>query len=341
MQQRILALPQGQRLAIFILIFGGGLFALILLTLVLIRGGESPPERSRSVALASGVTVTEFATLPDDDAYPAAVAVAPDGRVYTGSYKSGAMWVIDPNGQPTEIPGSRESIGAVAGLTVAADGTVYIVDQLDTDPATSGGSLKRLKADGTISAFGTAPDERGFVIPERVAVDKAGQVYVSDRGRDEVWRYSADGSGATLWWTPPKLDGVERYDAAGLAYDVSHDALLITDGINDTVYRVLVTDPAQTELVYRHGSRPNPPLLYGITVAGDGSIFVAALAQNGIARINGDSLDYIAGLFRGASDVAYAAPNLLYVTNWDQTSLQRSADKPFLPFALDVISIDN
>lgn len=339
MLQRILALPQGQRLAIFILIFGGGLFALVLLTLVLIRSGESPAARSQGVALVEGVTVQEFATLPDDDAYPNAVAVAADGRVYSGSYKSGAVWVINSGGQPAEIAGSREAIGAVSGLAAAPDGTLYIVDQADSDPATAGGSVKRLTIDGTISAFASLPDERGFVIPERVAVDKAGLVYISDRGRDEVWRFNPDGSGALLWWRPPPLEGVARYDATGLAYDAAGDTLLITDGLNDTLYRVTITDPTQSELLYRHGSRPNPPLLYGVTVTGEGSIYVAALAQNGIARLNGDNLEYIAGLLRGASDVAYSAPDLLYVTNWDQTSLQRATDKPFLPFALDVVQL--
>lgn len=339
MLQKILALPQGQRLAIFILIFGGGLFILILLTLVLIRGSESTPTRSQSVALVSSVTVSEFARLPDDDAYPAALAVAPDGRVYSGSYQSGALWVINSDGQVSDVAGSHEAIGAVSGLAVAPDGSVYIVDQADSDPATAGGSLKRLTTDGAISEFASLPDARGFVIPERVAVDKSGQVYISDRGRDEVWRFSADGSGAMLWWTPPKLDGVERYDASGLAYDVTRDALLITDGLNDTLYRVSIADSAQSELLYQHGSRPNPPLLYGVTVTGDGSIYVAGLAQNGIARLTGDKLEYIAGLFRGASDVAYATPDKLYVTNWDQTSLQRPSDKPFLPFALDVVRV--
>lgn len=340
MLQRILDLPQGQRLAIFILIFGGGLFALILLTLVLIRGGEPPKVRSQSIGLVTGITAAEFATLPNDDAYPAALAVAPDGRVYTGSYKTGALWVIDTDGKPTEVSGSRDSIGAVSGLAIATDGTVYIVDQLDADPITTGGNVKRLSPDGTISEFSSAPDERGFIIPERVAVDKAGQVYISDRGRDEVWRYNADGSGGTRWWTPPTLDEVERYDTTGLAYDPVRNALLITDGTNDTLYRVSVADAAQTELLYRHGSRPNPPLLYGVTVAGDGSIYMATLAQNGVARLSGDTLEYVAGLFRGASDVAYAAPDILYVTNWDQTSLQLSSDKPYLPFALDIVQID-
>ncbi|MEZ4669671.1 MAG: hypothetical protein R3E39_17335 [Anaerolineae bacterium] len=341
MLQRILELPQGQRLAIFILIFGGGLLVLVLFTLALIRGSENSTTRTQGVALVNTVTVAPFAVLPDDDAYPAAVAVTHDGRVYSGSYQSGVLWVIDTNGTVTEIPNSRDSIGAVSGLAVAADGTVYVVDQLDTDPATDGGDVKRLGTDGSITTFVSVPDDRGFLIPERAAVDDSGHVYISDRGRDEVWRFNDDGSGGTLWWSPPVLDGAERYDTAGLAYDASHESLLVTDGINNTIYRVPVDNPAQGELLYRHGSRPNSPLFFGLTVAADGSIYVAALSQNGIARLNGDNLDYIAGLFRGASDVAYAAPDKLYVTNWDQTSLQRTTEKPFLPFTLDVIRIES
>lgn len=336
MLQNIQRLRPVQRLIVFILIFGGGLFALIALTVVLISGTINT--RTASQALTSEVKVREFAALPDNDAYPAALAVAGDGSVYTGSYKSGALWKISPQGAISEVPGSREALGAISGLAAGKDGSVYIVDQDDADPRTSGGRIQRLNPDGTISLFAAQPDTQGFVSPDDIALDGTGNLYVSDRGRDVIWRFTADGTG-TAWWTAPTLEGVQSYEPTGLAYDASHDALLVTDGLNNLVYRVSLRD-ASSELLYQHGERPNPPGLDGVTITPEGAIYIAALGQNGIARLEGDALVYVAGLFRGSSDVDYdPETKRLYVTNFDSASLAYPVLIPRLPFALDVIEL--
>ncbi len=337
MLQNIQRLPRGQRLLIFTLIFGGGLFVLAAITILLLRGTLTPSERSLGTALSSDVVVSQFAALPDDDAYPAALAVAADGRVYTGSYKTGKLWVITPQGQVSAVPTKGESLNAITGLAAALDGTLYIVDQSDNDPGTNGGSVKRMAADGTVTAFANTADETGFVSPDDVTLDAAGNVYVSDRSRAQVWRFNKDGSGGVAWWTPPKLEGVDHYAPTGLAYDTTKNAILITDGINDTLYSVPVDAPDKSELLYWHKGRANPPGFDGLTVTPQGVIYLAALGQRGIARLDGENLTYIAGLFRGPSDVDYAAPDKLYVTNWDQFSLAVTNSKPSLPFALDVI----
>jgi len=336
--QNILRLPRGQRLLIFALIFGGGLFVIVAVTILLLRSTLAPNTRSQGQALDTSLTVTEFAALPDDDAYPAALAVAPDGRVYTGSYKTGKLWVVTPQGEVSAVITSGEPLTAITGLTVAPDGTLYIVDQSDADPRTDGGSVKRMTTDGVVSPFATIPDERGFISPDDISLDAAGNVYVSDRARAEVWRFNADGSGAVQWWIPPLLDGVTSYAPTGLAYDTLNNAVLITDGTNDTIYRVPVDAPTNSQLLYSHAKRANPPGFDGLTVTPQGVIYVAALGQRGIARSEGSELVYIAGLFRGPSDVDYAAPDKLYVTNWDQFSLAVDTAKPFLPFTLDVIT---
>ncbi len=337
MLQSIQRLPRGQRLLIFALIFGGGLFVLVAITVLLIRGTLTPSDRSLGTALSKDVVVSQFAALPDDDAYPAALAVAADGRVYTGSYKTGKLWVITPAGEVSPLATKGESLHAITGLTVATGGSLYIVDQTDADPRTDGGNIKRMAADGTITAFANIADDKGFISPDDVTLDSAGNVYVSDRARAEVWRFNNDGSGGVKWWTPPKLENVDHYAPTGLAYDASKNAILITDSINDTLYRVPVDTPDRSELLYWHKGRTNPPGFDGLTVTPSGVIYLAALGQRGIARLDGENLTYIAGLFRGPSDVDYAAPDKLYVTNWDQFSLAVTASKPSLPFALDVI----
>src|SRR5512134_2824788 len=127
-------LPTGQRCLVFILIFGGLLMVLILITLLLAGQALNSGPRVISTSLVPNVTVRQFASLPDNNAYPAAVVAAPDGTVYTGSFATGAVWAIDPDGTLHELRDTRDSIGAVTGLAIAPDGAILVVDQNDTDP---------------------------------------------------------------------------------------------------------------------------------------------------------------------------------------------------------------
>lgn len=340
MLRNLQSLSRPQRLLVFVLLFGGALLALLAVSAALILGALNSNARLIAMPQTQGVTVREFAVLPDDEAYPAAVAVAPDGMVYTASYKTGAIYAISLDGaQVTEVPGSREAVGAAAGLAFAPDGSLLVVDHLDADVRTSGGLVKRMTPDGQFSDFAAITDERGFVLPHEITLDGQGYVYVSDRGRDEVWRFNPDGSGSVAWWKSPAEASNQRgYDPTGLAYDPAQNAIIITDGAQDIIYRVSVAD-ATTEVLYQHTGQADAPGFDGVTVTPDGEIYVAALGSNRVFRLDNGVLLPVAGPFRGASDVAYAAPNRLYVTNFDQFSLVVPAVGARLPFALDVIEL--
>jgi sugar lactone lactonase YvrE len=329
-------LPVWQRRIIFLAIFGGGIVFLLACTLFLITQTLLIP-RSEPQAFAPGASVRTFAALPDADAYPASVAAAADGALYTGSYATGALWRIAADGSISEIPNSRDRIGAVSGLAVAQDGALFVVDVLDTDPRSAGGALWRITPDGQIAPFGVLNDDvRGLVAPDDIALDSQGAVYVSDRGRNEVLRYTPDGAGER-WWSPVDAPAAGQRAITGLAYDAARAALLITDSETGEIFRVSVQD-GETAILYSHGTRPFPPGFDGITVAPDGSIYVAALGQNGVARLSDGELEFIAGLFRGASDVE-AYDNLLFVTNFDQASIVLPFIRPSLPFSIDVIAL--
>ena len=203
------------------------------LLLSALRAGE----RETAQALLPGATWREYATLPDDDAYPAALASAPDGTLFTGSFASGAIWQIDASGRAYEIPGTREALYSVSGLTLSADGTLYILDgaigagQGNADPA-----IYTLSTAGELRRFASVSDAQ---LPDDIAVDAVGHVYVSDWGLDVVWRFSPEGVGE-IWWRPPARAETDEIDPIGLAYDASWDALWISDPIGGRVYRVPV-----------------------------------------------------------------------------------------------------
>ncbi|MBL8131689.1 MAG: SMP-30/gluconolactonase/LRE family protein [Anaerolineae bacterium] len=351
MLRNLQSLTLWQRRLVFFLMFGGILMALVAVTWLLARGALVGGERVQGVPLSPGIAVRELVALPGDDAYPATVAAGPDGVIYTGSYKNGAIWSITLDetlgGTATELPHTREGIGAASGIAVAADGSLLVVDQHDADPRTAGGDVKRVTTEG-VALFAEIDDAQGFVAPNDIVIDSLGRVYVSDPGRNEIWRFEADGSGGAVWWVAPDLAPAESGSASarrrgltGLAYDATRDAIIVTDPEYNEIFRVSVA-AGGLELLYQHGTRQRPPGFDGATVAPDGTLYVAALGVNSIARVQDNELEYLASGFRGASDVEFVAPNRLIVANFDQTSLAPvivPLFAPQLPFALDVIEL--
>jgi sugar lactone lactonase YvrE len=335
-----LSVPQ-RRFVFFAVVIGVVLlfigFAALLISSALNSGG-----RVVSVALDPSVSVREYVALPDDNAYPAALAIAPDGSLITGSYSTGAVWRIAVDGSVTEIPNTRDQIGAASGFAVTPDNRIYVVDQRDTDPRTTGGTVWLIDGDQVID-LNWQPDSTGWIAINDITLDAAQQVYISDSGRGEIWRFAPGSEIAQLWWAaPPPAQNAsnQRRAITGIAYDAAFDAIIAADAEQNIIYRIPLAS-ADQQIMYAHGNDANPPGFDGVTVDANGQIYAAALGQNGIARIDaaGGSLTYIAGLFRGASDVEYAAGRL-FVTNFDQASIVLPFIAPQLPFAVDVIDLN-
>ena len=302
--------------------------------------GSAP--RSQAVAEREGVSVSEFAALPDEDAYPAALAIGADGTVYTGSYLTGALWSISPDGAINEIAQSRGRIGSITGLDIAADGALYILDRVSA--LESKGALIWRFHGGELHAVAQIPADPsvGVMLPDDIAVDGAGLIYVSDRDPARVWRYSSAGENLGVFWRPPA--GVEAAPT-GLAYDAGRGTILISDSAGDALYRVpagaseLAEALDSTETLINDRAQKGYGF-DGLDVTPDGEIYLALLAWNRAARLQDGELRMLARDFRGASDLVYdAARNRLIVTNWNQFSLGFGT-RPQLPFALDAVALE-
>jgi len=352
MIRRIQALPKPLRVLTFSAIIAAALFAIYLVTLGVISAVARSQPRTVAVASDPALNVSEFAVLPDEDAYPSSLAMAQDGSVYTASYASGTIWRISPDGEPTELPGTRDQLGAVIALELAPDGTLYALDH--TDPLNvQGGIIWQLTPDGELSRRLTLDAAPASVAAfyDDLAVDAVGNLYISDRVQDRVYRLAVDDEQVTAWWQEFPTMPDEALSPGGLGYDPVTDSIIVADATAHRIYRVPVTaeDPtAATEILFEYEGQGIGPGFDGLTVTPDGVIYLAALGQNAVARLEGTVLDYLARGFRGASDVAFdAARNRLIVTNWDQSYLRPATvwlvftvdSPPRLPFALDAIDL--
>jgi len=351
MIERIQKLPTWQRWSVFI---GAIVFVLFIMgsitALVLYNSAVNTP-RTEAVIISEGDwSVREFATLPDEDSYPATLALDADGVLYTASYASGTVWQISTEGDVIELPNTRNTIGSVSALAFHPNGDLYILDRVEPLVA-RGAVIWRQDSSGNLSEWVILSDDEmnGVVLPDDIEFDANGNLYLTDRGTDRIWRFDANANGE-IWWQSPIVDGAPFYAPTGLAYNALTQEMLITDSALNIIYSVNVNSPnpnADTETLYRHNRTDEFPGFDGLSIGDDGLVYIGALGTNRVAQFNLETqeLRFIAGAFRGSSDVAYSEERRrVYVVNWDQRSFlpvdilffQINID-PHLPFAIDVI----
>jgi sugar lactone lactonase YvrE len=308
-----------------------------LLTLGVAYLGVNASPRSQSIAIQDSITVREWVTLPDDDAYPSSLALDDEGNMYTGSYVSGTVWRITPDGALTELAHTRDTFGSIAGLVWAEDG-LYVLDQRDA-LLINGMTLWRWTEGAEPEKVAESNDATH--IPYDLARDKDGNFYVSNvgQGPTQIVRYAVDGTGET-WWTAP-----DKTKITGIAYDEAQDRLIAVDTLNSNLYSIPRSNPGDSTVFYEQAVAPKPGF-DDADVAPDGTIYLAAVGLNRVAALTpAGELTYLAGAFRQDNRVVYdATRKRLYVNNTDQKSLVFdqvlfvNVDVlPKLPFALDVI----
>jgi sugar lactone lactonase YvrE len=233
---------------------------------------------------------------------------------------------------------------------------VYILDRI-SPLFTEGAKVWKLSADDTLTLVkdltGTQADI--MQLPDDIAVDNAGRIYITDRGSDHnhdiIYRINPDGTEG-VWWQSPPVTNARLYAPTGLAYQPETNVLYVTDSLLDILYQIPILEDGsagENIVLYdrRQGNQEVPPSFDGITLDSEGRIFVSGLGNNrlGMYDPNTGLMTYVAGQFRSPADVVYdPLTQRLFVANWDQRSLLPSQvlfveveTKPHLPFAIDVL----
>jgi streptogramin lyase len=245
---------------------------------------------------------------------PAGIAIRGDGTLYVTDLAADTVRAIAPSGSVTTLAGtasqhgSVDGLGAVArfelpgGVAVDRAGVLYVADNLNVDvrKITPAGLVSTLAGTAGVSgsADGAGPLAR-FSDPFGMAVDSAGNVYVTDGGGATVRRITPAGVTTTLAGVATMHDSVDgrgavvRFDTPeGVALDRA-DTVYVTDIGANTLRKITpdgtVTTLAGTARVAGSadgaGAAASFRFPVGVAVDGDGTIYVADFGNHTIRKV--------------------------------------------------------
>lgn len=190
---------------------------------------------------------------------PAAVAVDGAGTLHVADTGNHTIRKITPAGDVTTLagtgrmPGSVDGTGPAArfhspgGVAVDGAGTLYVAD-------TGNHTLRKVTADGVVMTMAGAPGMPGsadgtgggarFNGPSSVAVDRAGNIYVADRGNATIRKVTPDAVVTTLAGTAG-MSGSADGTGAAARFQALHSIAVdragnvyVTDRFNENIRKV-------------------------------------------------------------------------------------------------------
>jgi len=295
--------------------------------------------RHDSVAVAKGVSVAPFVTMPGDNVYPIGIARAPDGTLYLSAFGLDTLYKVSANGALTPWLEAANGLVAPGALAVASNGTISLIDFTTAKPGTSAGTIKMITPDGKVSMFSnTADTTQGLSFLSHLAFDSAGNLYVTFTSSGAIWRFPPNSGGAGTSWLKLASVGGNAAEPTGIAFDKSQNALVIADAASGTIYRATITANGAADqplVLYRQADLAMQALAFDDA----GHLMLTAWQHdNGqLARLEPDgSYTLLAQGFREPSDLL-ATGGKVYVVNADlQGLVPLMHAKP--PFTVDVVS---
>ncbi len=301
-------------------------------------------------------------------AAPESVAVESAGAVYVADTRNSTIRVISPAGIVRTLageagaPGGTDGLGNAArfnqpaGVAVDSAGNVFVAD-------TWNGTIRRITAAGLTTTLAGSPGTEGisdgvgtnagFYLPEAVAVDNGGNVYVADTRNHTIRAVtpagvvttlagearvegSADGTGDAARFNWP---GGVAVNAAGTLYvaDTSNNTIrqIAPGGMVTTL--VGLAESAGARDATGSGARFNVP--WGVGTDSAGNVYVADNADGTIRKITpGGVVTTFAGVagqlanvdglgttarFAGPAGLAIDAADNIYVADWAVCTIRK------------------
>ena len=277
------------------------------------------------VTVASADAAVDIEVVVDYDPaageLPEGLAVDKRGNIFLSLAPLGEIRKIGRDGSESTlatIPLPPDTFPGVLGLAV--DGRGNVIAAVSTaDPAVTG--VYKIKRDGSFSRL---PGTEAIGFPNGVALDRRGNIYVTDTAIGGVWRIPRRGGPAELWFQSPLLEGDGSagfglfIGANGIAF--RRNALVVGNSEGARLLHIPINrdGTAGTATVLAED-----PALYGadgIEFDEDGNVWVAVIFQSTIVRVSrsGD-IDTIATAADGLdfpSSVAFGKKGEVWAVNF-------------------------
>lgn len=271
----------------------------------------------------AGAAVDETVVVDLDPALgelPEGVAVDKRGDVFFSVSPLGQVRKLDRDGSVSLLaqvvpPGSGNG---PLGMAVDAPGNLYVATAT-FDPATSG--VYKIARDGSSARL---PGTGAIAFPNGIALDKKGNVYVTDTIGGAVWRVPANGGPATKWFESPLLLGDGSFNfgfplgANGIAYRQNEVVVGNTEGAR--LVRIPINPDGSAGPASILAEGPALLAIDGITFDVHGNVWACLIAQSTIARISpSGEITTVASAADGldwASSLAFGKNGDLWVVNF-------------------------
>ena len=317
-------------------------FALVILAIVGITAyavwndvnAQFNAPRHEAKAVADGTSLNRFITFEEDAVFPMAMTAAPDGGFYLSRFGDGTLYKVDAAGTLTKwaFP------GPIGALQAGPNGTLVAIKYSEASH-NAVGNLYTMSADGNLEALPTLPTAVGLPLFSQLALDPAGDIYVTDPTGGQIVVYRTGAAAADILWAAANVNG-KRPHVVALAYDPVANGLLVSDVDNGSIYRVAL-DGKSDSLLFRQTGLD----VRVISVDATGNIFLLAWeGDSGILYLyrQDGTLQKVADQFRSPTALVLR-DDKAYVVNSDAPGMLKSNGllqpraKP--PFTVDVVDV--
>lgn len=245
------------------------------------------------VSIAAMAETPASIALPGDTAYPENITGTANGVLYVSNLSGGGILRIAPKKQP-EVWIKPGDYGSGSTLGILADEARNLLWVCSNDMSMLGIASPGKEKGSALKAFDiktgkgvvSAPFPATPSICNDIAIDSAGDVYVTNTMAPEVLKLSADRKSLTLWKTDPKLAPNGGGGLDGIAF--GRDGHLYVNKIGSgELLRIDVKAGVAGAVTPLQPSRPLT-MPDGLRLARDGSSFLMIEGGGSVDRVTID-----------------------------------------------------